>query len=354
MKLTKGKISKLYTKNRQSVKRRKNGKKKTNRSKTFRKKRNINLANKSLKLVNFRKNGGNNILPEYDNIKEGGYRMPYKNSKKSKKNKPLSNESTGIEMTQLDEPVYNPLQNQDLAPQVDNSSVIAPSSEVVSDSLVEVPSSEVVSEPVVPNSSVAPSSEIVSEPVVPDSSVAEVPSSEIGSDSSLVEIPSSEVVSKPVVPDSSVAEVPSSEVVSDSSVVEVPSSEVVSEPVVPDSSVVEVPSSEVVSDSLVEVPSSEVVPDSSVVEVSGPGTEIQQTNPLNEAINTLGIRASEEILKVVSNHLINNISTVTDQIQNGFNANKNAANTIASSGGKRRKTRKFKLTNKNKKTRAKR
>jgi hypothetical protein len=289
MKLTKGKISKLYTKNRQSVKRRKNGKKKTNRSKTFRKKRNINLANKSLKLVNFRKNGGNNIVPEYDNIKEGGYRMPYKNSKKSKKNKPLSNESTGIEMTQLDEPVYNPLQNQDLAPQVDNSSVIAPSSEVVS-------------EPVVPNSSVAPSSEIVSEPVVPDSSVVEVPSSEVVSDSSVVEVPSSEVVS----------------------------------------------------DSLVEVPSSEVVPDSSVVEVSGPGTEIQQTNPLNEAINTLGIRASEEILKVVSNHLINNISTVTDQIQNGFNANKNAANTIASSGGKRRKTRKFKLTNKNKKTRAKR
>ena len=60
MKLTKGKISKLYTKNRQSVKRRKNGKKKTDKSKTFRKKRNINLANKSLKQVNFRKNGGAN------------------------------------------------------------------------------------------------------------------------------------------------------------------------------------------------------------------------------------------------------------------------------------------------------
>ena len=43
-----------------------------------------------------------------------------------------------------------------------------------------------------------------------------------------------------------------------------------------------------------------------------------------------------------------------DIIQNGFNANKNAANTIASSGGNRRKTRKFKLTNKNKKSKVKR
>ena len=86
MNLTKGKISKLYAKNRQSVKRKKNGKKNTNKSKIFRKRQKFNLANKSLKRVKFRKNGGNNdvMLDKYENIIEGGYRMPYKNSKKKK------------------------------------------------------------------------------------------------------------------------------------------------------------------------------------------------------------------------------------------------------------------------------
>ena len=49
MKLTKGKISKLYTKNKQSVKKRKHGKKKTYKSKTFRKNKHGNLFNKTLK-----------------------------------------------------------------------------------------------------------------------------------------------------------------------------------------------------------------------------------------------------------------------------------------------------------------
>ena len=56
MNLTKGKISKLYKKNKQSVRRRKNGKGKTGRNKTFRKTKSLNLANKSLK--NFHKKRG--------------------------------------------------------------------------------------------------------------------------------------------------------------------------------------------------------------------------------------------------------------------------------------------------------
>jgi hypothetical protein len=337
MKLTKGKISKLYAKNRQSVKRKKNGKKNTNKSKTFRKKRNINLANKSLKQVNFRKND-NNIVPEYDNIKEGGYRMPYKNSKK--KNKSLSNKPNVIEMTQLGEPVDN---SSIVAPNsevVSDSSLVTPSSDVVSDSVVEVPGNEIGSD----SSLVAPSSEIGSDSslVAPSSevvsdSVVEVPGNEIGSDSSLV-APSSEVVSD------SLVEVPGNEIGSDSSLV-APSSEVVSD------SLVEVPGNEIGSDPIVDLPSSEIVSDP-VVDL--PNTEIQQTNSLNEAVNTLGIRISEEVLKIVSNNLTSNINSVTDQIQNGFNANKKAANTMASGGGKKRKTRKFKLTNKNKKTRGKR
>ena len=49
MNLTKGKISKLYKKNKQSVRRRKNRKGKTGRNRTFRKTKGLNLANKSLK-----------------------------------------------------------------------------------------------------------------------------------------------------------------------------------------------------------------------------------------------------------------------------------------------------------------
>ena len=43
MKLTKGKISKLYKKNKQSVRKRKNGKGKTGRNRTFRKTKGLNL-----------------------------------------------------------------------------------------------------------------------------------------------------------------------------------------------------------------------------------------------------------------------------------------------------------------------
>ena len=46
MNLTKGKISKLYKKNKQSVRRRKNGKGKTGRNRTFRKTKGLNLAKK--------------------------------------------------------------------------------------------------------------------------------------------------------------------------------------------------------------------------------------------------------------------------------------------------------------------
>jgi hypothetical protein len=51
MKLTKGKISKLYNKKNQSLKRKNSKKSASFKTKTFRNKRNINLANKSLKRI---------------------------------------------------------------------------------------------------------------------------------------------------------------------------------------------------------------------------------------------------------------------------------------------------------------
>ena len=58
MKLTKGKISKLYNQKKQSLKKKVNKKKSSSKSRTFRKKRRINLARKSLKRFNYKKYKG--------------------------------------------------------------------------------------------------------------------------------------------------------------------------------------------------------------------------------------------------------------------------------------------------------
>ena len=58
MKLTKGKISKLYNKKKQSLKKKVNKRKTSNKNKTFRKKRNIHLARKSLKRFHYKKQRG--------------------------------------------------------------------------------------------------------------------------------------------------------------------------------------------------------------------------------------------------------------------------------------------------------
>jgi hypothetical protein len=58
MKLTKGKITKLYNKKRQSLKKKNNKRKTSSKNKTFRKKRNIHLARKSLKNFHYKKQRG--------------------------------------------------------------------------------------------------------------------------------------------------------------------------------------------------------------------------------------------------------------------------------------------------------
>ena len=71
MKLTKGKISKLYKKNRQTARKIKK-RKGSLKSKTFRRKRNINLANKSLKKMRrYRKQKGGEAdqeIPKVDDM----------------------------------------------------------------------------------------------------------------------------------------------------------------------------------------------------------------------------------------------------------------------------------------------
>ena len=322
MKLTKGKISKLYTKNRQSVKKRKNGKKKTYKSKTFRKNKRGNLFNKTLKHL------------------YGG--------------------EPGIEMTNLSDtkPVDEEL-NQDVP-----VSSVPPASDfpVVEDSTVvgDVPGADV---PVVEDVPLAdaPGADV---PVVEDVPLADAP----GADVPVVEdVPLADAqVENSTVVDGDVpladAQVENSTVVDgdvpladaqveDSTVVEdVPVSDG-DVPVVEDSTVVEdVPVSDgdvpVVEDSTVveDVP---VVEDSTVADVPIE-TQINNNPTLQTAVDNLGKEISNQVLKVVSEQLSNNISTVTNNIQNGFNSNQLASETMASTGGKRHRTGKFRLTNKNK------
>jgi hypothetical protein len=63
MKLTKGKISKLYNKKKQSLKKKNNKRKTSTKNKSFRKKRNIHLARKSLKNLRYTKHGGEGDEP---------------------------------------------------------------------------------------------------------------------------------------------------------------------------------------------------------------------------------------------------------------------------------------------------
>jgi len=61
MNLTKGKISKLYSKKKQSLKRNKNKRGHSGKSKTFRKNKMVNLARKSLKRLHFKENKGGGV-----------------------------------------------------------------------------------------------------------------------------------------------------------------------------------------------------------------------------------------------------------------------------------------------------
>ena len=94
MKLTKGKLSKLYNKKKQSCKKKINKRKSSNRSKTFRKNKKTNLARKSLKRINYI--GGED--PPKSDTPEQNLGVPAE---------PIASETT----TTVDEPVVTVLFN---------------------------------------------------------------------------------------------------------------------------------------------------------------------------------------------------------------------------------------------------
>ena len=77
MNLTKGKINKLYNKKRQTLKRKINKKKSSNKSKTFRRNRKINLARKSLKRFHNKKYRGG--IGEGEDTMENSYSIRLEN-----------------------------------------------------------------------------------------------------------------------------------------------------------------------------------------------------------------------------------------------------------------------------------
>jgi len=67
MKLTKGKISKLYNKKKQTMKKKANKRKSSKKNRTFRRKQKVNLARKSLKRLRYKKlSGGRDDVPKTD------------------------------------------------------------------------------------------------------------------------------------------------------------------------------------------------------------------------------------------------------------------------------------------------
>ena len=70
MKLTKGKISKLYNKKKQTLKKRVNKKKSSNKRRTFRRKHGLNLARKSLKNIFNKKHKGGAKVDELPKVVE--------------------------------------------------------------------------------------------------------------------------------------------------------------------------------------------------------------------------------------------------------------------------------------------
>jgi len=103
MNLTKGKISKLYSKKKQSLKRNKNKRGHSGKSKTFRKNRRINLARKSLKRFHFKANKGGGLNDENGTVNDNELPKEQLDNKKIDENieNGTSNDDTKAEPSQV-------------------------------------------------------------------------------------------------------------------------------------------------------------------------------------------------------------------------------------------------------------
>ena len=270
MKLTKGKISKLYTKNKQSVKKRKNSKKKTYKSKTFRKNKHSNLFNKTLKHFYGGEQGNDD---NYGDIPSGN--SSSLDTSVTPNNGMSANSGMAFDNDTLTD---NSIMANDNMTSNNGSSLNASG----------IPDNGM-------NSNNGSSSDTLG---IPDNDITNVPSN--NGSSSDTSIMTNNDISNDIPFDN--------DSLSDTS----------------------------------------VMPSDVSVE-----SQLSNNEPLQIAVNNLGKEISDNVLKIVSKELTNNISTVTNNIQNGFNSNQFASEKMANTGGKRHKTDKFRLTNKNKHKRTK-
>ena len=321
MKLTKGKISKLYNKKKQSFKKKVNKKKVSNRNKTFRKKRNIHLARKSLKRFHYKKQRGG--------VKDG--------------------EEEG--MPKVDEVSTSVTENTN-----------QPSSETLNQSTENV-------DPIVDSSATSMATENV-EPIVDSSATSmetnnvETPIdfSAVSSEANNVETPVdfSAVSSEPENVDNSL----------DSSSVSLETNDDI--PMEDDDISLSTKTLNITEP----VDTTEIEEEKPFKPIDFSNTTIKTENEFKPIeVSSKSLEPSDDLTSIQSNkvpskqELMNSLSNVVDYItdavaekvsvsvtstqsgenqQNGFDSVNAAAEMMAKSGGKRRKTRKFKLSKKNK------
>jgi hypothetical protein len=298
MNLTKGKISKLYSKKKQSLKRNKNKRGHSGKSKTFRKNKRVNLARKSLKRLHFKENKGGGV-----NDNE------------------LPKETTD---------------NKQVDDYVANSASKAEPSPVIGSPFKSPPETSTEPSFESPEFSDTPPSESSSAPDVTPSAVEETPPTVEETPPTVEETPPTVEETTPAVeetPPASDVTPPASDVTPPASDVTPPAPE--ETPLAPD----------------VTPPSPSVDP--TVDEPTASPTVVESTNnddpELASAINNVVSLITEKVTTKVSEEV--NANSV-DAAQNGFKEIDETARIMGSSGGgkkpKPNKSRKFKLMRENK------
>jgi hypothetical protein len=319
MNLTKGKISKLYSKKKQSLKRNKNKRGHSGKSKTFRKNKRVNLARKSLKRLHFKENKGGGV-----NDNE------------------LPKETTD---------------NKQVDDYVANSASKAEPSPVIGSPFKSPPETSTEPSFESPEFSDTPPSESSSAPDVTPSAVEETPPTVEETPPTVEETPPTVEETTPAVeetPPASDVTPPASDVTPPASDVTPPASDVT-----PPASDVTPPASDVTPPAPEETPlAPDVTPpspsvDPTVDEPTASPTVVESTNnddpELASAINNVVSLITEKVTKKVSEEV--NANSV-DAAQNGFKEIDETARIMGSSGGgkkpKPNKSRKFKLMRENK------
>ena len=298
MKLTKGKISKLYNKNKQTLKKKANKRKTSNKSKTFRRKQKINLARKTLKRFHYKKQKGGEIIPPK-------------------------------EVTTKDDADVDIVSSENVATPIEKSVVQPVEESVVSEAKPVVSEAEPVVQPVVSEA------EPVEKPVVSEAEPVEEPVVEpVVSEAEHLVDEEPPIVEKPLVSEAEPVVEPMEEhLVSEAEpVVEKP----MEEPVLNDESplagtdivkVEDIQNTPTYDLDTEETPSTTTEPTSSL-----PMSE-QKTEQLKAAIDTVIDYISNKVSENVSNKVTQNISSSSgENIQNGFDSINKTVETMASNG----------------------